>query len=295
MAEFRYYQRGGFVDPLGLGHKITYAHGKIIAEEAGVPGVRMQITPGVGEHRRGLAIDVQAGRGNDTAHSAIAAFILTYWSELGVRYLAWGGTEWGGSWGGKERKRKQTTNYGGSDPWHKNHVHVDFRADAPVWAGPKDRLPVLSETIRRAQEHLTALGYYDTGRFLVDGLLGPATEAATRNYQRAVGLTVDGNLDPTTRKHLEDDMNKIDTIARQVAEAHRVLTDTSRTSFRTRTELTNQAVGRVEVEVRALRAAVATLANGMGLDPGLVQTTIEDAVDAALADLRISRAEDGEE
>jgi peptidoglycan hydrolase-like protein with peptidoglycan-binding domain len=46
---------------------------------------------------------------------------------------------------------------------------------------------------------LQQLGYYSSG---VDGVLGPATEAAIANYQRDYGLPVTGAIDPATVRSL---------------------------------------------------------------------------------------------
>lgn len=61
------------------------------------------------------------------------------------------------------------------------------------------------------------------------------------------------------------------------------------------TEKTNHAAGRldrsmprVEAEMAALQTAVGVLANGQGLDPSLVQRTIEESVDKALAGLSVT-------
>lgn len=50
----------------------------------------------------------------------------------------------------------------------------------------------------------------------------------------------------------------------------------------------DRAMPRVEAELAALKAAVGTLANSQGLDPGLIQATISEAVDRALADVSIT-------
>ncbi|GEM_PF-652543 len=57
------------------------------------------------------------------------------------------------------------------------------------------------EIVRIAQEHLAHLGYY-TGK--IDGIMGPATREAIKNFQREHGLKPDGVLGKKTRKALED-------------------------------------------------------------------------------------------
>jgi hypothetical protein len=52
-----------------------------------------------------------------------------------------------------------------------------------------------SPTVRSAQEALNARGY-NVGS--ADGVMGPSTETAVRDYQRAQGLAVTGSLDSAT-------------------------------------------------------------------------------------------------
>ena len=55
------------------------------------------------------------------------------------------------------------------------------------------------EVIADVQAALQQLGYY---AYAVDGVLGPATEAAIANYQRDYGLPVTGAIDPPTVRSL---------------------------------------------------------------------------------------------
>ncbi len=55
------------------------------------------------------------------------------------------------------------------------------------------------EVIADVQAALQQLGYY---AYAVDGVLGPATEAAITNYQRDYGLPVTGAIDPPTVRSL---------------------------------------------------------------------------------------------
>ena len=114
-----------------------------ISRAVGVPDIAMSAFQprGVARHKVGRACDFQAGNRTRYAdsvdiHNAIAKYVLENWDRLEIRYMAWDGWEYGGSWGGPERKRRQTTNYGGSDPWHKNHVHIDFRDNRTPKANP---------------------------------------------------------------------------------------------------------------------------------------------------------------
>ena len=55
------------------------------------------------------------------------------------------------------------------------------------------------EVIANVQAVLQQLGYYE---YAVDGVLGPATQAAIANYQRDYGLSVTGAIDPSTVRSL---------------------------------------------------------------------------------------------
>jgi len=56
-----------------------------------------------------------------------------------------------------------------------------------------------SPTVRSAQEALNAHGYNPGA---ADGVMGPGTESAVRDYQRAQGLPVTGTLDAATLSSL---------------------------------------------------------------------------------------------
>jgi hypothetical protein len=79
----------------------------------------------------------------------------------------------------------------GYDPYYS---YYDY--NAPIY-GYDGLQP--NEIIANVQEALQQLGYYTYG---VDGVLGPATEAAIANYQRDYGLSVTGAIDPATVRSL---------------------------------------------------------------------------------------------
>jgi peptidoglycan hydrolase-like protein with peptidoglycan-binding domain len=54
--------------------------------------------------------------------------------------------------------------------------------------------------VRQAQERLKELGYYEGA---IDGIYGPKTAEAMREYQRAQGLPVTGTLDQETAQALQ--------------------------------------------------------------------------------------------
>ena len=130
MASFSGYQRSGIY---------PWAHSRIIpaiteiSRAAGLPGINMYCyqAGGIGMHRTGEACDFQAGTKARYAHSyaahdSLARYMLqpSVWNRLKIRYVAWNGWEYINT---PTNARKQTRNYGGSDPFHQNHVHVDFK------------------------------------------------------------------------------------------------------------------------------------------------------------------------
>src|SRR5690606_28337099 len=148
--------------------------------------VRLQFTPGNYAHKQGLAVDIQPGRGNTEGMAALQRVIEGIdWAYWGIRYAACNGWEYGGSWGGKERKRRQPKPSVGSDPWRQNHLHVDVvRTATPrPFEDSKQGVPA------GVQDNLSALGY------------GSIKEA-----QKDLGLVVDGIAGPITTKALEKEM-----------------------------------------------------------------------------------------
>ncbi len=69
---------------------------------------------------------------------------------------------------------------------HKHKRHAKARSAA-------------ASDVRRAQERLVALGYFNGP---ADGLMGPKTRAALKAFQREQGLTIDGVLGPQTSRAL---------------------------------------------------------------------------------------------
>ena len=221
MATFNYYQKIGIYPRNRTAPRIIPAITEI-SRAVGAPGVAMSTyqASGVGLHRTGEACDFQAGnaqkygsqyRDATAIHNEIAKYVLANWTRLNVRYMAWNGKEWGGSWGGPERERRQAKNYGGSDPWHQHHVHVDFKPGAI--SGAKPGIAVGVARMAPAKSATTSKNYYPTD-YKIDGKPGPATFTAVqrflrdRGYYPASKYVIDGDAGPATwtefQKFLKD-------------------------------------------------------------------------------------------
>ena len=236
---FTQYQRLG-IYPRNRTHARIIPALTEISRACGVPDVAMSTyqASGVGLHRTGEACDFQAGNAEKygskyaearSVHNAIAKYVLANWKRLKVRYMAWDGKEWGGSWGGPERERKQATNYGGSDPWHKHHVHVDFKPGAISQARPGIAIgaglsstpkPSLTSkyyypnthkltgtqtpaTVTALQRFLSDRGYYKRA---IDGDAGTYTWLAFQEFLRALGYfgpKPSGKRDMTTARAVQ--------------------------------------------------------------------------------------------
>ncbi|MGC2352243.1 MAG: peptidoglycan-binding domain-containing protein [Candidatus Udaeobacter sp.] len=110
--------------------------------------------------------------GHDWWHHHCDAIVLVGWGFWGW-YDGW----WYPAWG--------------YDPYYS---YYDY--NGPIY-GYDGLQP--DEIIADVQAALQQLGYYP---YAVDGVLGPATEAATRNYQRDYGLSVTGAIDAQTVRSL---------------------------------------------------------------------------------------------
>lgn len=78
----------------------------------------------------------------------------------------------------------------------------DFGTPACSTGGfPQLKRGSLSNYVLIAQDDLNTLGYTTGG---LDGIFGAATQNAVRNYQRAVGLSVDGIIGCNTWRSLQE-------------------------------------------------------------------------------------------
>lgn len=92
-------------------------------------------------------------------------------------------------WQAEATERALEANQGG-----RNARRSDLRNDA----GMRDSQSS-AEEVRQAQKKLNDLGY-QTGQ--VDGVFGPRTQAALRNFQQAKNIAVTGRLDEKTTNAL---------------------------------------------------------------------------------------------
>ncbi len=92
------------------------------------------------------------------------------------------------------RKLGRQGNTGNSTGQHL-HFEVHIPAYAPYQPNVVDPMNYISwPAIRSAQEQLIKAGY----KLIVDGIEGPQTIAAVKDFQRKNGLTVDGDVGPKT-------------------------------------------------------------------------------------------------
>jgi hypothetical protein len=108
------------------------------------------------------------GHGHDWWHHHCDAIVLVGWG-----YWGWYDGWWYPAWG--------------YDPYYS---YYDY--NGPIY-GYDGLQP--DEVIADVQAALQQLGYFP---YAIDGVLGPATEAAIGNYQRDYGLSVTGAIDPPT-------------------------------------------------------------------------------------------------
>lgn len=93
-------------------------------------------------------------------------------------------------WQAEATERALEANQGG-----RNSRRSDSRSDA----GMRDSQSASAEEVRQAQKKLNDLGY-QTGQ--VDGVFGPRTQAALRNFQQSKNIAVTGRLDEKTTNAL---------------------------------------------------------------------------------------------
>ena len=134
----------------------------------------------------------------------------------------------------------------------------------------------------------------------VDGIRGPATEAATLHYQTEyrTDLDRDGSPGPRVRAALEADMAtlqdinaKIDKMPADIWNRMMARAGSREPTVYAETLLrytaTRAQVAELNAKVAGLSAAVEALADQQGIDPETVTSAIREAVEKSTADMRI--------
>jgi len=85
------------------------------------------------------------------------------------------------------------------------------RAGADAAASAAISGPLGPDAVRKVQSRLRSLGFYRGG---VDGIWGPATQAALERFQGGRGLQPNGQLNPATAQALGLDLASLDVPAR---------------------------------------------------------------------------------
>jgi len=162
-------------------------------------------------HGEGRAADLgvrpfDAGYGHD-----VASLLHANSAEVGIQCIIWSRHIWSGS-----RPFDGFRPYGGSSP-HVDHLHVELSWPAARLltqarivellggTAPPRVLKLTSprmrgEDVRSVQRALAA--HFPSLNLELDGVFGPDTEAAVRQFQAAAGIGVDGQVGPVTRRAL---------------------------------------------------------------------------------------------
>lgn len=155
----------------------------------------------VSVHSEGRAVDwmlpVIAGRG-DPAGREVIAQLGQFGERLGIQCVIFDRTVW-------SARSPRGRRYNGSNP-HFDHIHAEVRSDANLTASAltvvgivarKVRQPVRA-TLRRGSRGPDVVELQQRLRLTADGIFGPKTDRAVRQFQRKSGLKVDGIVGPAT-------------------------------------------------------------------------------------------------
>ena len=137
----------------------------------------------------------EGGHGNQSQHYAGVAFDVAQTLTPNRRRELWNSANNSGVWSYVEPISLTPT-------W----VHFDKRFGTPACTTggyPLLRRGSLSNYVLIAQDDLNTLGYRTGG---LDGIFGQATQTAVRNYQRNVGLAVDGIVGCNTWRSLQENV-----------------------------------------------------------------------------------------
>lgn len=131
--------------------------------------------------------------GNQSQHYAGTAFDVGQTLSSTRRRALWNSSNSSGVWSYVEP-------YSLTPTW----VHFDKRFGTPACSSggfPTLRRGSISNYVCIAQDDLNTLGYPTGG---LDGIFGAKTQEAVRNYQRRVGLSIDGIVGCNTWRGLQE-------------------------------------------------------------------------------------------
>ena len=137
----------------------------------------------------------EGGHGNQSQHYAGVAFDVGQTLSAERRRVLWNSANNSGVWTYVEPISLTPT-------W----VHFDKRFGSPACSTggfPQLKRGSLSNYVLIAQDDLNTLGYRTNG---LDGIFGPATQNAVREYQRTRGLAVDGIVGCNTWRSLQEEV-----------------------------------------------------------------------------------------
>ena len=173
------------------------------------------------EHHSKRALDFMVR--NEAAGDFIRNYIWANRARLRLRHVIW--EQHITSTVVKPGVRRKMSDRGNATQNHYDHVHAWFfegsyqppkSSPAPTKSSPAPTKPsgvrtllrsaskrTLGDDVKRLQAGLKRVFPAYAGHLDVDGSYGPATEKAVKEFQRRVGIEVDGRVGPITRDRLK--------------------------------------------------------------------------------------------